>query len=290
MQETKSYGSRLTTEPITNCPLVSVVIPSFNSAATLEMCLQSIKSQTYRNVEILVVDNYSSDETKEVAKRFAVKTFSKGPERSAQMNFGVMNAEGEYILRVDADMIADADIVEKSLELCYEGADAVVLPVLPHISKCNNFWVDCRMLEQKMIIDDMINVAPRFIKRNVFLAIGGYDETIIAWEDYDLHNRLLKSGYRVTLLQDSALWHFGEVSSLREVVVRMVRYGKTGSLGLFTKKHGSLGLRQISIVRPAFIRHRNYFLTDPLHYVGLMFMKIVQASSFAFGAAIRHLP
>jgi len=267
-----------------------VVIPSFNSAATLEMCLRSIKSQTYRNVKILVVDNYSSDETREVAKRFAVKTFSKGPERSAQMNFGVMNAEGEYILRVDADMIADADIVEKSLKLCFEGADAVVLPVLPHISKCNNFWVDCRMLEQKMIIDDMINVAPRFIRRNVFLAIGGYDETITAWEDYDLHNRLLKSGYRVTLLQDSALWHLGEASSLREVVVRMVRYGKTGSLGLFTKKHGSLGLRQISIIRPAFIRHRNYFLTDPLHYVGLMFMKIVQASSFAFGVASRHLP
>jgi glycosyltransferase involved in cell wall biosynthesis len=271
-------------------PLVSVIIPTYNSSGTLGACLESVKAQTYPHIEMIVVDNYSIDETSKIAESYGAKTLLRGPERSAQMNYGVLNARGEYILRIDSDMVADSDIIEKCLRLCYKRADAVVLPVLPHISVCNNFWVHCRMLEQKMIIDDMVNVAPRFIKRSVFLAIGGYDETIVAWEDYDLHNRLLKSGYRVALLQDSALWHLGEFSSLREVVVRMVRYGKTGSLGLFIKKHGSVGLRQISIVRPAFIRHRDYFLTDPLHYMGLMFMKIVQASSFAFGAAIRHVP
>jgi len=270
--------------------MVSVIIPAFNSAQTLVMCLKSLKSQTYRNVEILVVDNYSSDGTREIAERFGVKTFLKGPERSAQMNYGVLNAKGEYILRVDSDMVADAGVIKKSLALCNRGADAVVLPVLPYPSKRNNFWVNCRMLEQKMIIDDMVNVAPRFIKRSVFLTVGGYDETIVAWEDYDLHNRLLKSGYKVSLLQDSVLWHLGEPSSLKEVVARMVRYGKTGSLGLFTKKHGWRGLKQISIVRPSFIRHRHYFLTNPLHYIGLLLLKIVQTFSVVLGALIRHLP
>lgn len=271
-------------------PLVSVIIPTYNSSSTIGACLKSIRAQTYPNVEITVVDNYSNDGTRKIAQSYGAKTLLKGPERSAQMNYGVSNARGEYILRVDSDMVADVDIIEKCLKLCYKEADAVVLPVLPHLSKCNNFWVNCRMLEQKMIIDDMVNVAPRFIKRSVFLAVGGYDETIVAWEDYDLHNRLLKSGYGVTSLQDSALWHLREPSSLKEVVARMLRYGKTGSLGLFTKKHGLMGLRQISIIRPSFIRHRHYFLTDPLHYVGLLLMKIVQASSFALGALINRLP
>ena len=271
-------------------PLVSVLIPTYNSGSTIAKCIESVKAQTYQNIEIIVIDNFSSDRTRGIAESLGVKTLSKGPERSAQMNYGVSHAQGKYILRVDSDMILDKDLVEKCLGLCYEGAEAVVVPVLPHPNGPSNFWASCRMLEQKMLLDDMVNVAPRFIDRGVFLAVGGYDETIVAWEDYDLHNRLLKSGHRVSSLQDSALWHLGEASSLSEVVVRMVRYGKTGSLGLFTKKHGVSGLKQISIIRPSFFRHRNYLVTDPLHYVGIFIMKMVQTFSVALGALERHLP
>jgi glycosyltransferase involved in cell wall biosynthesis len=271
-------------------PLVSILIPTYNSGGTIGECIESAKAQTYPNLEIVVIDNYSSDDTITIAERHGAKILTVGPERSAQMNYGVSSARGKYILRVDSDMILDKNLVEKCLELCREGAQAVVVPVLPHPNGPSNFWVSCRMLEQKMLLDDMVNVAPRFIDRSVFLAVGGYDETIVAWEDYDLHNRLLGSGCRVSSLQDSALWHLGEASSLGEVVVRMVRYGKTGSLGLFTKKHGVSGLKQISIIRPSFFRHRNYFVTDPLHYVGIFIMKIVQTFSVALGALERHLP
>ena len=285
-------ASRLVQESATPSlyqPLVSAIIPTFNSSSTLEVCIKSVKAQTYPNVEIIVVDNYSVDETRKIAESLGAKTLIIGPERSAQMNHGVLEAKGEYILRIDSDMILDENIIVKCLELCHRGADAIVLPVLPHPSILNNFWVKCRMLEQKMLLDDMVNVAPRFIKRSVFLSVGGYDETIVAWEDYDLHNRLIKSGCRVSLLQDSALWHLGEASSLREVVVRMVKYGKTGSLGLFAKKHGLSGLKQISIVRPSFIRHRNYFFSDPVHFVGILVMKIVQTVTVALSALARHL-
>jgi len=274
--------------PLAGRPLVSAIIPTYNSSSTIEACIKSVKAQTYPNVETIVVDNYSTDETREIAESLGARTLLMGPERSAQMNYGVKEAKGEYILRIDSDMILDKDTITKCLNLCYEGADAVVLPVLPHPSKLNNFWVSCRMLEQKMLLDDMVNVAPRFIKRSIFLSVGGYDETIIAWEDYDLHNRLIESGCRISLLQDSALWHLGEASSLKEVVIRMVRYGKTGSLGLFTKKHGLGGLKQISIVRPSFIRHRRYFFLDPAHFMGMLVMKIVQTISVALGAFARH--
>lgn len=271
-------------------PLVSVLIPTYNSANTIEACIESVKAQTYSNVEVIVIDNYSFDRTKRIAESLGVKTLTAGPERSAQMNQGVSCARGKYILRVDSDMVLDNDLIEKCFQLCKEGAEAIVVPVLPHPNEHNNFWVSCRMLEQKMLLDDMVNVAPRFIARSVFLSVGGYDESIVAWEDYDLHNRLLRSGCRVASLRDSALWHLGEASSLGEVVVRMVRYGKTGSLGSFIKKHGLSGLKQISIIRPSFFRHRNYFVTDPLHYVGILVMKIVQTFSVALGTLARHLP
>jgi len=52
-----------------NKPLVSVIIPTFNSGGTLGKCLRSIRNQTYGNVEIIVVDKFSTDKTKEIAKK-----------------------------------------------------------------------------------------------------------------------------------------------------------------------------------------------------------------------------
>jgi glycosyltransferase involved in cell wall biosynthesis len=273
---------------VANQPLVTVIIPTYNSASTIEACINSVQAQTYPNIEVVVVDNYSVDDTRKIAETLRAITFLVGPERSAQMNYGVQSAHGEFFLRVDSDMILDTDIVEKCLRLCYRGLDAVVVPVLPHMNESNGFWINCRMLEQKMLLDDLVNVAPRFMRRSVFLSVGGYDDAIVAWEDYDLHNRLLESGYRVSSLQDSALWHLGEASSLGQVVVRMIKYGKTGSLGLFTKKHGVRGLKQISIIRPSFFKHRRYLISDPLHYVGILLMKSVQTFSVALGAFARH--
>jgi glycosyltransferase involved in cell wall biosynthesis len=269
--------------------LVSVLIPTYNSERTIADCIESVKMQTYQNVEIIVIDNYSSDRTVRVAEIHGAKTLLMGPERSAQMNYGVSCSHGKYILRVDSDMILDKDLIQKCLILCQGGAQAIVVPVLPHPNGPDNFWVSCRMLEQKMLLDDMVNVAPRFIDRSFFLTIGGYDEKIVAWEDYDLHNRLLESGCRMFSLQDSALWHLGEASSLGQVVTRMVRYGKTGSLGSFTKKHGSNGLKQISIFRPSFFRHSDYFVSDPLHFAGIFIMKIVQTASVVLGVLINQL-
>jgi glycosyltransferase involved in cell wall biosynthesis len=273
-----------------NEPLVSILIPTYNSAKTIKECLESTKTQTYINLETIVIDNHSSDETRSIAEKYCSQVFVAGSERSAQMNYGVSRSNGKYILRVDSDMILDKDLVKDCIDLCKEGVQAVVIPVLPHPNGPKNFWVSCRMLEQRMIMDDLVNVAPRFIDRIVFLSVGGYDEKIVAFEDYDLHNRLLKSGCSVVCLQKSALWHLGEPSSLSEIVIRMIKYGKTGSLGQFTKKHGSSGLKQISIIRPSYFRHRNFFISDPLHFTGIFVMKLVQSSAVAIGALLSNLP
>ena len=62
--------------------LVSVIVPTKNSERTLAKCLDSIRNQTYKSIEIIVVDNNSIDSTKEIAKRFTKKVYNKGPERS----------------------------------------------------------------------------------------------------------------------------------------------------------------------------------------------------------------
>jgi len=100
-------------------PIVSVIITTRNEEKNIENCLKSIKEQTYpqEEIEIIVVDNNSTDRTKEIVARYTenpsgngfafhgVKVYNFGPERSAQRNFGVQEAEGKYILYLDTDMI-----------------------------------------------------------------------------------------------------------------------------------------------------------------------------------------
>ena len=68
-------------------PLVSILIPLFNSSKYISDTLNSCINQSYKNIEIIVVDNNSTDSTKEIAKRYTDKVFNIGPERTAQKKF-----------------------------------------------------------------------------------------------------------------------------------------------------------------------------------------------------------
>ena len=69
-------------------PLVSVIVTTKNEEKNIANCLKSIKNQTYKNIEIIVVDNNSDDRTKEIAGKYTDKVFNHGPERSALRNLG----------------------------------------------------------------------------------------------------------------------------------------------------------------------------------------------------------
>jgi len=67
----------------TGLPLISVIIPTKNSEQTLRECLSSVRAQTYRNFEIIVVENFSSDSTVALAKQYDALVLQGGPERSS---------------------------------------------------------------------------------------------------------------------------------------------------------------------------------------------------------------
>src|SRR6266851_4501438 len=107
---------------------VSIVVPTRNSAATLGMCLQSLREQTYQNIEIIVVDNHSWDKTQEIARRFGANLIVAGWERSEQTNIGAKNARGEYLFRTDADFVFDPTLISRAVEIPQKrGFDAVIV-------------------------------------------------------------------------------------------------------------------------------------------------------------------
>lgn len=98
-------------------PLVSIIIPTRNSARTLETCLLSIQNQSYPNIEIIVVDNFSTDGTYEIANKYAQKSYQKGPERTEQKNHGIEQASGEYVCFIDSDMELTSQVIQSCVHL-----------------------------------------------------------------------------------------------------------------------------------------------------------------------------
>ena len=95
--------------------LVSVIITTKNEEKNIENCLLSVTDQEFPKdrLEIIVVDNNSSDATKKIAAQYSDKVFDKGPERSAQRNYGAEVASGRYMLYLDADMILSKTVVSE---------------------------------------------------------------------------------------------------------------------------------------------------------------------------------
>ena len=96
-------------------PLVSIVIPTRNCFLQLSRLLDSIRQQTFHNYEVIVIDNFSSDGTFELACKHA-KAFQKGPERHLQRPYGVSHARGEFLMFIDADMELDTDLLQQCAE------------------------------------------------------------------------------------------------------------------------------------------------------------------------------
>jgi glycosyltransferase involved in cell wall biosynthesis len=263
-------------------PLVSVVIPTFNSERFLEKCLCSVKKQSYPNVEVIVVDNYSTDKTREIARKYADLVLLKGSERSVQVNFGVRHGRGKFVYRVDSDSVAEPNVVGEAVKKCeLEGFDAVCVHNTsdPSVS----FWARVRKLERDCYADDELNVASRFLKKDVFEKIGGFNESLVAAEDYDLHNRLLKNRIRIGYIKSKEI-HIGEPRNLLEVAKKQYYYGKT--VKRYLEMNPEKGIRQISPLRSAFIKNRKNFAKHPSLTFGFIVYQIVKYSAAGLGLLV----
>jgi|SRR5659263_47129 len=260
-------------------PLVSIIIPTYNSESTLDVCLNSIKDQTYKNIEIIIVDKFSTDNTKGIAKKYTNKILEKGPERSTQFNFASKHANRKYIYRVDSDFIVGPKVVEECIAKCeHEGFDAIAVHNTsdPTIS----FWSKVRKFERDMYKDDEINIGARFFKKSIFEAVGGFDESLVAGEDYDIHNKFLRMGCKIGKIESEEI-HIGEPKTLIEIAKKHYYYGKT--IGDFIKKNPDRADSQLNPVRGAYVRHWKEFLWHPILSLGFFIYQIVRYSSAGLG-------
>lgn len=172
---------------------VSIVVTTRNEERHISSCLESVLRQDYprEKMEIIVVDNSSTDRTKEIASRFTPSVFDHGPERSAQRNFGIAQARGRYILYLDADMTLGEGLIKECVEKC--GREGLAGLYIPERIIGEGFWIKVRDFERSFYDGTCIDAA-RFFSRETALAIDGFDENLNGPEDWDFDRRLRAAG------------------------------------------------------------------------------------------------
>ncbi len=281
-------------------PLISVVISTKNEEANIASCLESIKAQTYspKNIETIVVDNNSTDKTKEISRQYTKNIFNFGPERSAQRNFGMIKkASGKYVMYLDADMILSPTVIEKSVEKL-EKEDVVALYV-PEVVLGNSYWSKVRRFERSFYDGTVIDCA-RIIRIDIFKMVGGFDEMLTGPEDWDLDKKIKQKG-KIELLSSykfkesidkpsqPIIFHNEAKFDLKKYLNKKKYYSvsfskyieKWGKNDEDIKKQFGFWYRYFGI----FVEEGkwNKILKYPFVFLGIFVLRFLVGASFAFG-------
>ncbi len=206
-------------------PFVSVVVPAYNAAATLPACLDALRAQSYprERYELIVVDDASTDETVSIARGAGVQVIAEGKlGKSGVRNRGAQCARGEIVLFTDSDcepvptwletMVApfqrDPEVV--GVKGAYLSRQREPLARFTQVEVEERYD---RMARQETI--DFIDTYAAGYRRDVFLAFGGFDETLPEVEDQDLSFRLARAGQKMLFIPEARVYHRHATSARR---------------------------------------------------------------------------
>lgn len=267
-----------------NC-LVTVIVTTRNNEATIANCLNSVRQQRYRDVEVIVVDNSSSDRTREIAERLADIVLERGPERSAQRNCGVDASRGSCILILDSDMEISPGVVSSCVQALLTD-DQVRAVVVPEESFGKGFWARCKALERSYYLGLDWMEAARFFDKETLLEVGGYDEENTGTEDYDLPARIgARYGQPSIARIEDLIYHNEGYLRFFDLLRKKYYYGKGLEIYRSREDNDSNFMAQVNLVKrfAIFFRSPRKLLDHPLVGTGMLFMKPCEFGALSLG-------
>lgn len=253
--------------------LVSVIIPTKNSSRTIEKCLQSIVNQTFKNIEILIIDNFSTDNTLEITSKMKATVYSLEGHTPSAKNFGISKSHGEYLVFIDSDMVLDHKVIEECVRVCSNDNEVVGI-IIPERTVGSGFWVKVRDFERSFYVGTAIESARFFVKKHV-IQVGGFDEAIVGYEEATLPQRLQDNGYNVRGRVSCLILHNEEGFSLLKRL-RTTRY-YSGTSKIYSTRYRKFSTRQMGVINRLrlFINKGNWkvLIKHPILSAGMFTLK-----------------
>lgn len=177
-------------------PIISVVIPNYNRSNIILPSVESVLAQTVEDIEVIVVDDCSTDESVQQLKqikdsRFSVIRLKNHGGANVCRNFGVKKSKGTYLAFQDSGTLWKADKLEKQLQKI-QNADAGLVYCREESDRIRSIPEESLDLVYKeercleiLVKRNIIDTPTIFMKRECFERVGGFDESLKRWQDYD---------------------------------------------------------------------------------------------------------
>mgnify|MGYP000850609960 CR=1 FL=1 len=194
-------------------PSISFCIPTKNEGEDLPNCLESIVNQNYDDVEIIIVDGYSSDNTVEIAKKYGCKIYYDNVSLANARQISIEKSSRDIVAIWDADIIIPHKNWLKDAVECFF-TDEKISTVWPtYIAPPTGSWAQkCHIAHSMLIFKDRIEKnrgvfggGNCLFRRNHVLSVGGFDTSYNFGEDMILAKRLKDAGYKVVQYNDPVI-------------------------------------------------------------------------------------
>jgi glycosyltransferase involved in cell wall biosynthesis len=184
--------------------LVSIIIPTFNRAKSLQRAIDSIFCQTYKNWELIIVDNSSNDNTESVVNKYKMQkikfiSVNNSGIIAHSRNIGIQNSKGRFVAFLDSDDWWESEKLENSVKSLIKKNTHLVYHNCYMTSHQSKVITKCRSLKVDLIMDLVINgntlvTSSVVVSRESLLTVGGFEESLstVGWEDYHLWLKLAK--------------------------------------------------------------------------------------------------
>jgi len=195
--------------------LVSIIMSAYNAEESLDSSIESILNQSYKNIELLIMDDGSSDSTNQICKRYekehpSIRIYKnlKNIGLTKSLNILISHAQGDLIARQDADDVSTTQRIEKQIDFLQgNNLDACTTRALI-INKNKKIPGFSHYLPTRFVIkkkNPFIH-GTLLIKKSVIEKVGFYDERFLYAQDYKLFSDLLKAGFKIKT-KNECLYH-----------------------------------------------------------------------------------
>jgi glycosyltransferase involved in cell wall biosynthesis len=267
-------------------PSVSIIIPTFNSAENLPSCLQSVRNQTYKHHEVIVVDGFSTDETVKVAERFGAHVFRRKSTQAEARNVGVEKARGKYVLFMDSDQTLSPSLIEECVEKF--DTEEVGMVRIPEVFVGTGYWSVCSAIWKNTYENveflyekrpRLMHGEPRFFVKARLQDFGVFDTTLVWGEDYELYERLRASGVKEGFC--SSVMYHQEGTSIKQILLKNLRYAE--SMPIFVKQTNSSVFPKMTTHALLTFIEILKSVQNPAVAFGCFFLLLVKSSSMLIG-------
>lgn len=204
-----------------NKELITVYITNYNYGKYIDKCIESVLSQTYKNIEILIIDDGSKDNSKRIIQKYAKNkkikiVFQKNKGLITTNNIAVKLSNGKYIMRVDADDWLEKNAVEILYkEIKKDPKVAMVFSNYFEVNDYGNIITEYRRHNFKKIkiLDKPAHGACSLIDKTKILLVGGYNENLTCQDGYDIWFKFINK-FKVKHISKSLFYYRQHEKSL----------------------------------------------------------------------------